>query len=155
MSGARLDPHGVNQRDLPGPSPAVSCSGVAGLVNQTAAQRRESSAALKLEPRQATLRCPLMMDRIFAICAGRGLEAILAPLPEPARPLQITFPPSLWTRADQEQKQLSGCMFLAGRLLLLVEHIYDNAHCSTNDMADATLILGLLLSRAACALGRV
>ena len=96
-----------------------------------------------------------MIGMIFAICAGRGLEAFLVPLPEPGRPLQITFPPSLWTCADQEQKQLSGCMFLAGRLLVLVANIYDNAHCSTNDMADATLILGLLLSRAACALGRV
>ena len=70
MSGARL-PHGVKQCDLPAPSPAVSCSGVAGLLKETTAQCRKSSAALKLKPRQATLRCPLMMDRIFAICAGR------------------------------------------------------------------------------------
>ena len=146
MSGAWLDPHGVKQCDSPGPNPAVSCSGVAGLVKETAAQRRKSSAALKLKPRQATLQCLLMLERFFAICAGRGLEAFLAPLPEPGRPLQITFPPSLWICADQEQKQLSGCLFLAGHLLLLVEHIYDNAHCTTNDMADATVILGLHLS---------
>ena len=50
MSGAWLDPHGAKERDLPSPKPAVSCSGVAGLVKETAAQRRKSSAALKLKP---------------------------------------------------------------------------------------------------------
>ena len=150
MSGTWLDPHGVKQCDVPGPNPAVSCSCVAGLVRETAAQRWKSSGAMKLKPQRATLQCLLMtlLIKIFAICAGRSLEAFLAPLPEPGRLLQITFPPSLWICEDQEQKQLSGCLSLAGHLLLLVEHIYDNALCSANDMADATMIWGLNLSRA-------
>ena len=155
MSGTWLDPHGVKQCDVPGPNPAVSCSGIAGLVRETAAQRCKSSGALKLKPQRATFQCVLMLDKISTVCAGRSLEAFLAPLPEPGRLLQITFPPSLWICEDQEQKQLSGCLFLAGRLPLSVEHIHDSAHCSTNAMADATLILGLFLSRAACALGCV
>ena len=155
MSGTWLDPHGVKQCDVPGPNPAVSCSGIAGLVRETAAQRCKSSGALKLKPQRATFQCPLMLDKISTVCAGRSLEAFLAPLPEPGRLLQITFPPSLWICEDQEQKQLSGCLSLAGHLSLLVEHIYDSAYCSANDMADATVILGLNLGRAACAQGCV
>jgi hypothetical protein len=126
-------------------------------------QRRKAFVKLSESTlRKPTLQWILLIDRVFRICRDVGLELFenahllkdvgILPMISTgtkvatdvfARFLSLPLPGSLWIAADQEQRQITACNFLADHCGLTIEFIFDFAHRSTNDMVDTLVKCGL------------
>ena len=120
------------------------CVHITWTYKDTAKQKKRAMANLNeaVQTRASTLQWLFVLDRFFQIVKDCSLtlfdntklvEPVLEFIMKGTKVqaslleafLALPIPSSLWIAADQEQKQITGALFLSTHLHLMIEFIYD------------------------------